>query len=473
LFITGLYGEQPHLRDLLDKIHVTPDFLTCGAYKSAGEMFMRSTPSPEAQQMYDWLFDSIFDTYVGLIADGRGQNSATVRQWIDQGIYSASKAAELGIIDAAEFRQEFVAHVKKQHGDDIKLEQRYGKAKKSSIDLSNPFAVFKIWGDILQGATKSDTGKKDAVAIVYVEGPIVGGAPQPSPFGSQGIAYSDPIRKALEQAAEDDTIKAVVLRVDSPGGSAVGSEIILQATRTVAAKKPFVVSMGSVAGSGGYYVACATETIFADASTITASIGVVTGKLATKQMWESVGINWHPIARGTNAGMLFSGETFTEQQRETMQAWMDEVYEGFKAHVMRIRGDRLTKPIDELAGGRVFTGRQALELGLIDRIGTLSDALRFAADKAGLKTYDIRVLPRPKNILELMISDLTGGEDNGRIAIRAGLTWKTDYVWQALAPVLDRLDPIRMSAMRRALVQLENLQREQVTLSMPEFIFRH
>ena len=168
------------------------------------------------------------------------------------------------------------------------------------------------------------------MAIVYVEGPIVPGSPQPSPFGTQGIAYSDPIRRALDKAAEDEAVKAVVLRVNSPGGSAVASEIILAATRRVAAKKPFVVSMGDVAGSGGYYVACGTDTIFADAATITASIGVVAGKLTTHDMWDSLGIHWHPVQRGRNADMMSAAEIFTAAQRETLQSWMDEVYEDFK-----------------------------------------------------------------------------------------------------------------------------------------------
>ena len=128
-------------------------------------------------------------------------------------------------------------------------------------------------------------------------------------------------------------MKCVVLRVDSPGGSAVASEIILNATKRVAAKKPLVVSMGNVAGSGGYYVACGTKTIFADTSTITGSIGVVAGKLATSKLWERVGVNWTPIRRGANAGMLDSGDVFTNEQRALLQGWMDEVYEVFKSHV--------------------------------------------------------------------------------------------------------------------------------------------
>jgi protease-4 len=470
VFVTGIYGEQPHFRGLLDKVRVRPDFLTCGAYKSAGEMYTRATPSPEAAEMYKWLYDGIFDTYLNLLAEGRDQSQDTVREWVDKGVYSARAAAKLKIIDAVEFRDDFVDFVKKEVGEDAEWDKRYGKAKRKTVDLSNPFAVFKIWSDILQGSTKPTKGKKPTVAIVYVEGAIMPGSSQPSPFLLSSIAYSEPIRKALAKLADDDSVKAVVLRVNSPGGSAVASEIILQATKRVAEKKPFVVSMGDVAGSGGYYVACGADTIVADASTITGSIGVVSGKLATREMWETVGVNWHPIARGKNSGMLYSGEVFTDEQRDILQEWMDEVYEDFKGHVTRIRGDRLIKPIEEMAGGRVFTGKQALELGLVDQLGSLSDAIKIAAKKAKLEDYDVRVFPRPKSLLEQMFADLSNDSDDTQLRSDVVNRWKTRQVWDAVAPLVARLQPRRAAALQRAMIQLEILQREGVTLATPELI---
>ncbi len=226
------------------------------------------------------------------------------------------------------------------------------------------------------GGTQAKTEDKKTVAIVYVEGPIVLAADDGmSLLGGGTSAVAGQIRRALDKAAEDDSIKAVVLRVDSPGGSAVASEIILDATKRVKAKKPFVVSMGNVAGSGGYYVAMGSDTIFADRMTITASIGVVGGKLATEGLFDKVGVNFKSYQRGENAGLLASGDPFTERNAPTMQAWMNEIYEVFKGHVKANRGEKLEKPIDELAGGRVFTGEQALELGLVDGIGTLHDAI--------------------------------------------------------------------------------------------------
>jgi protease-4 len=459
----------------LDKIGVRPDYLTCGAYKSAAEIFMRTGPSPEAEAMQNWLLDSLFETNVALIASGRRAAPQKVRQWIDGGPYTAAKALKAGLIDAAEFRQDFVAGLKAKFGANVKLDKRYGKRKGPEVDLSSPLGVFKLWADLL-GATTKKKETKDAVAIVYVEGPILPGKSEPSPLFMDRVALSTPISKALDQAAEDKSVKAVVLRVHSPGGSATASEIILNATKRVKAKKPFVVSMGGVAGSGGYYVACGADTIFADASTITASIGVVGGKFATTAMWNSVGITFKGYKRGANAGMLSSDNIFTPAEREKLQAWMNEIYDVFKGHVTAIRGKRLKKNLDELAGGRVFTGRQALDLGLVDRIGTLDDAIRHVARQANLKEkqYDVRVIPRPKNFMEILFEDLGGKEDDDKGVSLSPLVGRCyGGLLDAAMPYLNGLEPERAAAVRTAFHRLSLLQHERAVLMMPEMDFSH
>lgn len=456
VWVMGFNAESPYVRGLLDKIGVKPDFLTCGKFKSAAETLMLKGPSPESQQMRSWLLDSLYESYVKMVSEGRGVTSEKVRAWIDGGPYSAATAKKLGIIDGVMHRQDLVAKLKKDFGEDVKFDKKYGKKKRRDLDLSSPFAVFKIWGEILSGPKKKKPGK-DAVAIVYVEGPIVTGSGTASPFGSDQTAYSTTIRKALDKVAADDSIKAVVLRVHSPGGSATASEIILDATKRVKAKKPLVVSMGGVAGSGGYYVACGADTIFADASTITGSIGVVGGKLSTTAMWNKIGITWDASKRGANADMLSSSDVFSPEQRKKMQAWMDEIYGVFKGHVVAIRGDRLKKKIDAIAGGRVYTGRQALELGLVDKIGGLEDAIAFSAKQAKIKDYDVRVVPRPKNFMELLFKDISGKDDNGSVSLL-----------DAALPLLECMEPQRVKAVRNVLRQLNTLEQERVILAMPE-----
>jgi protease-4 len=245
----------------------------------------------------------------------------------------------------------------------------------------------------------------------------------------------------------------------------VASEIILNATKRVADKKPMVVSMGDVAGSGGYYVACGVDRIFADRTTMTGSIGVVAGKVATTNMWGRVGINFHPIRRGKNADILSSAGKFSDEQRTQLQNWMDEVYGAFKGHVVAIRGERLKKPIDELAGGRVFTGEQALALGLVDEIGGLDDAVKYIAKEAGLKDYELESRPKATNFLEQILASLTGEEkeDTGRLTTPR---LSTSLLEQA-APLLQGADPRRVRLLQQAARQLDIVQTERLMLTMP------
>jgi protease-4 len=479
VWITGVNVEAPYLRGLLDLLGVQPDFFTCGAYKSAAEMFMRNGPSPEASQMQNWLLDSRYETYVGLVAKGRRVSPDMVRLWIDGAPYSAEKAKTLGIIDKVQYAEDFTADLKAKYGADAKWDRQYGKSDKlKELDLSSPLGLVKMWMEALGGKAKKKTGK-DAVAIVYVDGPILTGEGEASPMDFfESIAYSTPIRKALDEVAGDSTVKGVVLRVDSPGGSAVASEIILNATKRVKAKKPFVVSMGRVAGSGGYYVACGADTIFADASTITASIGVVSGKFATTGLWNKAGISWHSAKRGAMADILSSDHVFTPDERAKLQGYMDEVYGVFKKHVTDIRGSRLKKPIDELAGGRVFTGKQALDLGLVDKLGTLDDAIQSVAKQANLKDYEVRVVPRPKSFLESLFSDLADKESDSqelstgaRTSVAMPHPRLPSTLLDLAMPMLHGIEPARLQAIKAALGRMTLLQQERVILMMPELQF--
>ncbi|MDG3006868.1 signal peptide peptidase SppA [Paludisphaera mucosa] len=463
LWITGIYGEAPYLRHMLEKIGVKPDFLTCGDYKSAAEMFMRDGPSKEAESMQNWLLDSLFDTMVARIAAGRKVSPELVKAWIDSGPHTAEKAKSLGVLDAVEHRQELEAHLKKTYGADVVLDRKYGKKEEPKLDASTPFGIFKFFGDVM-AASKVDK-KKPAVGVVYVDGPIVVDKSAGMSAFQDGEAASTTIRRALDDAANDDSIKAVVLRVDSPGGSALASEIILDATRRVKAKKPLVVSMGDVAGSGGYYVACASDAVFADEATITGSIGVVSGKMAVGGLYEKLGVAFKAYRRGQNAGMLASGDLFTPAERLKMQSYMDEIYGVFKGHVVAIRGGKLKKPIDDLAGGRVYTGKQAIELGLVDKLGGFHDAVAHAAEAAKIADYDVRTIPRAKSILEEIVEQ-SSGDDDRKGLVRSAVP--SSILLEQAAPILKALDPARADAVRTALGRLELIRREGVVAMMPE-----
>jgi protease-4 len=463
--IPGLHGSSLHVRGLLDKIGVKPDFVTEGAYKSAAELFMREQPSPQADEMINWLMDSWYASFKDLIAQGRKADARKVQEWLDNGIYTSEQAKAAGLIDAVEQWQDFEAMLKKKYGEDAVLERHYGRKKQPELDFSSPFAFLKIFTELV-GESQKKGATNPAVGVVYVNGPIMTGRGWRSPFGESLGAFSSDVQEALEKAAADDALKAVVLRIDSPGGSVTASEIILDATKRLKAKKPFVVSMGDVAGSGGYYVACGADTIFADASTLTGSIGVLSGKFATTEMWKKIGITFKEYKRGQNAGLLSTEEVFTESERARVRALMDEVYAAFKKHVTDIRGNRLKKTIDNVAGGRVFTGKQALELGLVDRLGPMNDAIAFVADQAKLKHYDVRVVPEPKNFLEQLMEQFSHDKAQGHVRLQAG----EDSLFKLAAPYLQHLDPQRTAAIASVLRRLEILQKEGVVLTMPEIL---
>ena len=412
-----------------------------------------------------------------MVAQGRGVKPERVRQWIDGAVYTPQQAKQQGIIDTVQHRQDFEAELRKKFGEDIKFDQKYGTKKLGEhVDVSSPFGLLQLWMKLLEGGMKKETGK-DVIGIVYVDGAILPGKPEPSPFSADPYAHSTPIRKALEKIAEDKDVKALVLRVNSPGGSAVASEIILNATKRVRAKKPLIVSMGNVAASGGYYVAMGTDTIFADATTITASIGVVGGKFATTDMWNKIGIAWNSNRRGANAGLLSSDTVFTQTERNKMQAWMNDIYGVFKGHVVAARGAKLKKPIDELAAGRVFTGQQALDLGLVDKIGTLEDAIRCVAERAKLKHYDVRVYPEPRISWRFLSRNCRMATATSIILrfqcqpSRRLATPRSSILNLAL-PYLKGLDRERLETVKAALLRLDLLQQERAVLMMPEISIR-
>ena len=483
LWITGVFGQQMYLKGMFDLVGIEPDFMTCGSYKSAAELFTRTGPSPEAHEMYTWLYDSLYDRVVELIATGRNVPADKVKEWVNVGLYSAEQGVKTGLIDAAEERLELEQHLLKEFGEELKFDKSYAKPKGLQVDMNNPFALLQVWAQILNGPQTRRT-TKDQIAIVYVEGAISLGSPEASPLSFSGTsgAYSEPLRKALQAAADDPQIKAVVLRVDSPGGSATASDVILRSANQVKSKKPLIVSMGNMAASGGYYVSCNAHKIYADATTLTGSIGVVGGKLGTQKVWSRLGISFQDNERGKKAGMLFSGRKFTDEERNQMQSWMDEIYGVFKKHVTDGRGDKIKKPIDDIAGGRVYTGRQALEIGLVDEIGTLKDAIEFAAQQAKTQDYELQVLPRPTNPLEALFGDLSAGspkkddkhleapESDARGILSVSKAHSSDMLLKQALPMLEGLDPQRTRLLMQALIHLNQIEHEQVILASPAVI---
>lgn len=474
LNLLGLHVDQAYFKGLLDKLQLEADVVQIGSYKAAAEPFTRTAPSDEAREMIEWLVDDLFEQMVGMIAKARDLPAERVRQLIDQGPFHATQALEAGLVDELAHTDTFVESIRERHGRDITFAHDYGKDEQPELDFSNLFRFFQQIGQMMNRPTPA---RKDAVAVIYVNGMIVTGRTEQSLFGEAGSTGSTTVRRALDRAVRDDSIKAIVLRVDSPGGSALASDIIWHAAREADKAKPVVASMGNLAASGGYYVSTGGRQIVADPGTITGSIGVFGGKLVTRDLWGWVGLTFHETQRGRNADLYSSARPFDERQRQVITGTLERIYDEFKDRVAQSRGDRLTKEIEELAGGRVFTGRQAMEGGLVDHLGGLEDAIRLAAAEADIDAYEVRMVPEPRSFLDLFIRGLTGQKDEKderRIDVGHDLKWTFQApTIREMLPLLEGMDPLRASAILRSLMRIELLARENVLLALPaEIVIR-
>ncbi len=470
--LLGLYGEASYFKNMLDNIGLEADILHCGAYKSAGEPFYRTGPSKEAEQQTNSLLDSMYEEMLDGVAESRRLSAERIREIIDKGSITAAEALEAKLVDKLGYREDFIKAVKRSYGDDVEIERNYGKKHGPDLDMENPFAIFQLFSDMMKGRKDSD---EPAVGVVFVEGPITTGRTESGLFGGSSNAGSTTVRRAIAKAAADENVKALVLRVDSPGGSAVASDVICEATKRFKdSGRPVIVSMGNVAGSGGYYVATLADAIFAEPSTITGSIGVVGGKIVTKGLWDWVGITGHEYKRGKHSDLMNSNRRFTEEQRSLVQGWMNRVYEEFKNRVKDGRGDRIKGELEPLAGGRVYTGTQALDIGLVDRLGGFADAIKHAATEAELgNDYEVRVYPRPKSIFDLFAKAFGGkGDDDdfvwaGNRQSRLGGRFAGLPSIAAAMETLRAIDPVKAKALQDFLIQMELFSRETVLMIGP------
>jgi protease-4 len=468
LDIIGLHGEMMFFKGLLDKIGVEADMMHCGAYKSALEPFTRTEPSPEAAANVNWLLDGIYDRWIQLIADGRKLAPEEVKKLVDAAPLTAQQALDGKLVDDVSSFAAFRRRLHKEFGKDVAVVKEYREGAATELDTSNPFTLIPQIIQLFEQA--AETKEQPAIGLIYIDGAIVvGKSDEGSMVGA--TAGSTTIRGALEEARHDDNIKAVVVRVDSPGGSALASDIIwVEATRC-AAEKPLIVSMGQVAGSGGYYVSLPGDTIFAEPTTITGSIGVVGGKFVWRTLLQDkLGITTTEFTRGMHAGLMSMSHKWDDSQRAWMTQYMNGVYEQFKGRVTKSRGEKLTKDLEQVAAGRVYTGAQALELGLVDKLGGLSDALDLAATKAGLgREYDVQVLPKPSGLEAFLklLAKLSGQDekDNFEIAAKVGLL--SDPLLRAALPLLGKLTPAQLREFAGALRNLLILQQEKVGCFMP------
>jgi protease-4 len=405
IMLPGVRAEAMFYKGLLAKVGVEADFIHIGPYKSYAESMTRDGFSEPARENMNALVDSLYDEMITTIVKDRPMSIAQAKEVVDTGLITAKRAKELGLIDRVAYtdtlRDELAS---KYDADPLVLVKNYGK-KEVDTDFSGITGFAKLMTAMMGGNSSASEGRGKKIAIVYAVGPISTGKSESDMFGDTTLG-STTIVEALRDANKDKNVVAIVLRIDSPGGSALASDLIWHETQVI--KKPIVASMGDVAASGGYYIAMGADKIIAAPSTITGSIGVVGGKMALKGLYDKVGITTETIERGKNSGLFSSSGKFTDSQREVLKKMMEDIYDQFTDKAAKGRKMPVDK-LRDLAGGRVYTGRQAKEKGLVDELGTLNDAVIEAKKLAWLEAdADVRieVLPEPTNFFESLFGDL-------------------------------------------------------------------
>jgi protease-4 len=383
LALNGLRSEVTFYKDVLDKLGIEADLYHIGKYKSASEAFTREGMSDAYRESLNSFLDDISDQMVSGIAEGRGISHAEVKKRIDEGPYTAREAKEAALVD------ELV------YADQLKevAEQEFGK---NAIKLSGKeYGNYEYHG--------YDWFAKPKLAVIYAAGII---APGKSMFAEEASSFlsiprimgSETISKAVKKARTDDSIKAIVLRIDSGGGSVFASDVIWREVMLAKDKKPVIVSMGGVAASGGYYIACPADVIVAEPATVTGSIGIIGGKFSLRGFYDKLGIKKEIFKRGKNSDIYTMYAGFTDEQREIVNRQIREMYDDFVRKVAQGR-NMAEETVESVAQGRVWTGKQAHDNGLVDELGGLQLAVSIAKVKADLKPdEDVEIVVFPKYI---------------------------------------------------------------------------
>lgn len=373
--LIGLSSRTPFVRGTFDKLGIKAEFPGRGDYKTARFMYTQRDFTPAHREMVGWLLDSIMEQVVDGIGSGRGLDPAEVANLIDRAPFLGEEAVEEGLIDHLEDWTAFT----------------------DRIEERSPRARTVYFESYLKRTVSSSASAK--IAVVTAVGSIMRGASQESvnPLFGGTIMGSDTIAAAFRAVRKTTGVKAVVFRIDSGGGSAIASEIIRQEMVRTAEEIPVVVSMSNVAGSGGYWIACGAQRIVADPATITGSIGVYGGHLNMDLFWSNkLGVTYGRLDRGANANIYGSLEDWTDAQRAVIDRQLDRIYDDFVERVAASR-DMTPEAVDAIGRGRVFTGKQALENGLIDVLGGFDEALDEAKSLAGIGLDEkVRLVEYPR-----------------------------------------------------------------------------
>ncbi len=408
--LVGLRVEMPFFRGTLDRIGIEPRFEHRSEYKSAANVVTESKMTPPQREETESLLRSVFEQILRGIAEGRKLEPGQVRALVDQGPFGADQAVAAHLVDQLGYRDDAVEAARKRAGSNAQLVSvgnyldRAGRPHKS-------------------GPT---------IAVIHATGLITRGMSSDNPLSGSQAVGADTLARAFRDASKDGSVRAILFRIDSPGGSATASETIWrEVLRAKEAGKKVVVSMGNVAGSGGYYIAAPADRIVAEPATLTGSIGVVGGKVLLGGVSEKLGITWDALQFGKNAGIDSVVQDWTPAEHQRFEQLLDVTYAGFKERVGRGR-HMAPEAVEAVARGRVWTGEEAKANGLVDDLGGFGAALAVAKRLAGLPADEdvtLKPFPAPNDSPEAIIAKLLGRETEPEESA-------------TLAPLLARVRPL-------------------------------
>lgn len=393
LGINGIGGHVPFFKQTLDKLGIEAQFEHVEEYKTAYNMFTEEKFTPAHRRMMESIYGNLFSQYVKRVAEARGKSEEEIRELIDQGFYHGEYALKAGLVDDLLFEDELEELLEEEGKRLYRItHERYKKIKLSSLGLSR--------------------GKK--IALIYGMGLIHSGESFSQTMGGATVS------RWIRMARKDKSIAAVVFRVDSPGGSAVASDVIWREVFLTKKEKPIIISMSDVAGSGGYWVSMAAHKIIAQPQTLTGSIGVISGKFDLSNLYKKLGITTEKLTYGKKADIFSTFRSFTPEERKQLKKEMLWIYDQFLAKVAE--GRNMSKDeVDKIGKGRVWTGIQAKERGLVDEIGGLSRALELAKELAGIPAdRSVRLVIWPKKVS--FLNALFGrGQTRSKLNLRSDL----------------------------------------------------
>ncbi|HZI12171.1 MAG TPA: signal peptide peptidase SppA [Myxococcus sp.] len=430
LGLTGFAMETPFARDAFARLGVTPRFSQRAEYKNAVNTFTEQDYTGPHREATERFTSSLFGQVVKGIAEERELPEDTVRSLIDKAPLLGQEALEAKLVDGLRYRDEVYGQLKKDAGEGAELLY----VKKYLERAGRPHT----------------TG--DTIALVYAVGNVMRGKSDANPLSGEQALGGDSVAAALRKAAEDSRVKAIILRVDSPGGSYVASDTVRrEVQRAKEAGKPVIATMGTYAASGGYFIAMDADKIVAQPGTLTGSIGVYGGKFVTTGLWEKLGVNFETVAQGKNATINSTDSDFTPEQRARHEAMMDRIYADFTQRAAAGRKMPLEK-LQEVARGRVWTGEDALAHGLVDVLGGFPQALTLAKEAAKLPAdarVNVQLYPRKKEAAEVLGELLGETGDNSE----EDLTSISSMAFGPFGPLLEGARAVYALGVRTGLVE--------------------